>query len=84
MYMSNPDKQKQGVTRTDYEKEKIAALLVDYFQRRADVIALQAEIETKYPEVAERLREQLPDMKAVHEHSHSMYDTIMSDSTDQS
>lgn len=77
--MSNPDKQKKNVSRVHYEKEKIAALLVDYFQRRAELASLQAEIETKYPKVAERLHEELPDMKAMHEHSRSVYKQLMGD-----
>jgi len=72
-----------GVTRTDYEKEKIAALMREYFKRRAETVSLQAEIETKYPKVAEKLRSELPDMKALHEDAEKKMEAMSSEGESQ-
>ena len=70
------------ITRTDYEKEKIAVLLREYFKKRADTAALQAEIENKYPDIAAQLREELPDMKALHEHAEAMIEAMAKNQSD--
>jgi len=72
------DKSQSNVTRTEYEKEKIAALLREYFKRRAETVSLQAEIETKYPDIAETLRAELPDMKALHDNAQKQMEAMSS------